>query len=66
MQIEASACVGTLAMNNSGVYLNEKEAYQMDSLRDNWVGHWQKLLDVYVANGSPARADRPSILYQLA
>lgn len=45
---------GTLATDNSKVYLNERETRQMNSVRDNWVGHWKKLLDVYVANGFPA------------
>lgn len=52
---------GTLATNNSRVYLNETEARQMNSLRDNWAGHWQKLLDVYVANGFPAEDARASM-----
>jgi glyoxylase-like metal-dependent hydrolase (beta-lactamase superfamily II) len=52
---------GTLAMDNSQVYLNETEARQMNSLRDNWAGNWQKLLDVYVANGFPAEDARISM-----
>lgn len=52
---------GTLATDNSQVYLNETEARQMNSLRDNWTGHWQKLLDVYVANGFPAEDARTSM-----
>ena len=53
--------VGSLATDNSKVYLNEREARQIKSLRDNWVGHWQKLLDVYVANGLPAEDVRMSM-----
>jgi len=52
---------GTLATENSKVYLNESETRQMNSLRDNWVGHWQRLLDVYVANGFPAEEARISM-----
>jgi glyoxylase-like metal-dependent hydrolase (beta-lactamase superfamily II) len=43
------------------VYLNEREAGQMKSLREDWVGHWKKLLDVYVANGFAAMDARTSL-----
>lgn len=52
---------GTLATDNSEVYLNESDARQMNSLRDNWAGHWQRLLDVYVANSFPAEDARISM-----
>ncbi len=53
--------VGTLATDDSQVYLNESEARQMDSLRENWDSHWQKLLNVYVANGFPEEEARQSM-----
>jgi glyoxylase-like metal-dependent hydrolase (beta-lactamase superfamily II) len=53
--------VGALATGNSKVYLNETEARLISSLRADWVGHWQKLLDVYVANGFPAEDSRLSL-----
>ena len=49
---------GTLATDNSKVYLNEREARQMISIGDNSAGYWQKLLDVYVANGFTAEDTR--------
>ena len=52
---------GRLATSNSKVYLNEREARQISSLRKDWVGHWRKLLDVYVANGFPAEDARKSL-----
>jgi glyoxylase-like metal-dependent hydrolase (beta-lactamase superfamily II) len=52
---------GTLATDSSEVYLNESEAQQMSSLHDDWMGHWQKLLDVYVANGFPGEGARKSM-----
>jgi glyoxylase-like metal-dependent hydrolase (beta-lactamase superfamily II) len=59
--IDHIGLVGTLATENSRVYLNEREACQIDSLRDDWAGHWQKLIDVYVANGFRAKDARMSM-----
>jgi len=53
--------VGTLATDNSKVYLNEEEACQMDSLRDGWANRWRRILDVYVANGFPVDDARISL-----
>jgi glyoxylase-like metal-dependent hydrolase (beta-lactamase superfamily II) len=52
---------GTLATEESKVYLNEKEAHQMDVLREDWDGHWQKLLEVYVSHGFSAEDARMSM-----
>jgi glyoxylase-like metal-dependent hydrolase (beta-lactamase superfamily II) len=53
--------VGTLATDNSRVYINETEVRQIKAQRDNWAGYWQKLLDVYVANGFPAEGAQISM-----
>ena len=43
--------VGTLARDSSKVYLNEQETRQLDSKYDSRNYYWQKIIDVYVANG---------------
>ena len=53
--------VGTLATDNSRVYINETEVRQIKAQRDNWADYWQKLLDVYVANGFPAEGAQVSM-----
>ncbi len=45
---------GTLAGDHSKVYLNEQETRQLDSTYDNRNRYWQKIIDVYVANGFAA------------
>jgi len=42
---------GTLARENTKVYLNEQEAQQINFAHDNWNYYWQEITDVYVANG---------------
>jgi glyoxylase-like metal-dependent hydrolase (beta-lactamase superfamily II) len=48
--------VGTLATDNSKVYFNEREAHWVNTQGYGWADRWQKVLDVYVANGFPADA----------
>ena len=54
LHVDHIGLTGTLATDNSKVYFNEKEARQVNALCNSWAAHWQKLLDVYVANGFPA------------
>jgi len=61
LHVDHMGLVGTLATDNSKVYFNEKEARQINALRDDWAGHWQKLLDVYVANGFSAEGAQLSL-----
>jgi glyoxylase-like metal-dependent hydrolase (beta-lactamase superfamily II) len=59
--IDHIGLAGSLATDSSRVYLNEREARLTNGLRDDWAGHWQTLLDVYVANGFPANDARRSL-----
>jgi len=61
LHVDHMGLVGTLATDNSKVYFNEKEARQINALRDDWAGYWQKLLDVYVANGFSAEGAQLSL-----
>ncbi len=49
--VDHMGLAGTLAMDSSKIYLNEQEARQLDSKYDNRNYYWQKIVDVYVANG---------------
>jgi glyoxylase-like metal-dependent hydrolase (beta-lactamase superfamily II) len=61
LHVDHMGLAGTLATDNSKVYFNEKEAHQINTLRNNWADHWQKLMDVYVANGFLAEGARLSM-----
>jgi len=52
---------GSLARDSSKVYFNEKEARRMNSQHDNRDYYWQKIIDVYVANGFAAEGARTSM-----
>lgn len=51
--------VGTLAKDSAKVYFNEKEAKRANSAHDN--EYWQRILNVYVANGFAAEDARISL-----
>jgi glyoxylase-like metal-dependent hydrolase (beta-lactamase superfamily II) len=53
LHVDHIGLAGVLATNDSKVYLNEKEVRQINIQQSNWEGYWQKVLDVYVANGFP-------------
>ncbi|MBS7623414.1 MBL fold metallo-hydrolase [Candidatus Bathyarchaeota archaeon] len=61
LHVDHIGLAGTLATEDSRVYFNEIEARQVSMMRSDWTGHWQKLLDVYVANGFPADSLRLSM-----
>lgn len=61
LHVDHMGLAGTLATDNSKVYFNEKEARLVNTQRNNWADHWQKLLNVYVANGFPAEGARLSL-----
>src|SRR4030042_440437 len=61
LHVDHMGLAGTLATDNSKVYFNEKEARQINAQRDNLMGYWQKILDVYVANGFAAEGARTSM-----
>jgi len=49
--VDHMGLAGTLARDSSRIYLNEQEARQLNSNDDNRNYYWQKIIDVYVANG---------------
>jgi glyoxylase-like metal-dependent hydrolase (beta-lactamase superfamily II) len=54
LHVDHIGLAGTLAKKSSKVYCNEMEAWMINSLQDNWNDYWQKIVDVYVANGFAA------------
>jgi glyoxylase-like metal-dependent hydrolase (beta-lactamase superfamily II) len=54
LHVDHIGLAGTLARESSKVYFNEEEARQVNSVHDNWDYYWQKITDVYVANGFAA------------
>jgi glyoxylase-like metal-dependent hydrolase (beta-lactamase superfamily II) len=53
LHVDHIGLAGALATDNSKVYLNEKEIRQITAQQSNWESYWQKVLDIYVANGFP-------------
>jgi glyoxylase-like metal-dependent hydrolase (beta-lactamase superfamily II) len=53
LHVDHIGLAGALATDNSKVYLNEKEIQQINIQQSNWESYWQKVLDIYVANGFP-------------
>jgi glyoxylase-like metal-dependent hydrolase (beta-lactamase superfamily II) len=49
--VDHMGLAGTLAKDSSKVYLNEEETRQLDSKYESRNYYWQKIIDVYVANG---------------
>jgi glyoxylase-like metal-dependent hydrolase (beta-lactamase superfamily II) len=54
LHVDHMGLAGTLARENSKVYFNGKEARLINSVLDNWNYYWQRITDVYVANGFAA------------
>jgi glyoxylase-like metal-dependent hydrolase (beta-lactamase superfamily II) len=54
LHVDHIGLAGTLAQSSTKVYFNEEEARQISSVHDNWNQYWQKIVDVYVANGFTA------------
>lgn len=52
--------LGTLASDNAKVYFNQREAQRIYAQRAG-EDHWQKILDVYVANGFAAEGARKAM-----
>jgi len=52
--------LGTLASDNAKVYFNEREGQRIYAQRAG-EDHWQKILDVYIANGFAAEGARTSM-----
>ncbi|MDD5126561.1 MAG: MBL fold metallo-hydrolase [Dehalococcoidales bacterium] len=61
LHVDHMGLTGTLAQDSSKVYFNAPEAKQINAQRENWTDYWQKLMDVYVANGFPADTVRNSM-----
>ena len=61
LHVDHMGLAGTLASDNSKVYFNEQEAGSINASDDNRNDHWQKILDVYVANGFAADGARTSM-----
>jgi len=51
LHVDHMGLAGTLARNSSKVYFNDLEARMMVSQDINWKSYWQKVVEVYVANG---------------
>jgi glyoxylase-like metal-dependent hydrolase (beta-lactamase superfamily II) len=54
LHVDHIGLAGTLARESTKIYFNEQEARQINSAHDNWNQYWQKIVDVYVANGFAA------------
>ncbi len=54
--------LGTLASDSSKVYFNELESRRAYAQRTNGQAHWEKQLEVYIANGFAADAARTSMM----
>ncbi len=61
LHVDHMGLAGSLASDSSKVDFNEKEARWMNSQYDNQNYHWQKIIDVYVANGFAAEGARTSM-----
>ena len=61
LHVDHMGLAGTLARHSSRVYFNAQEARQMNSDHRRQRNDWQKILDVYVANGFDAEAARISL-----
>jgi glyoxylase-like metal-dependent hydrolase (beta-lactamase superfamily II) len=61
LHVDHIGLADTIATDNSIVYLNEKETHHPLFYPDELPGYWQKLLDVYVANGFPAEVGWKSL-----
>jgi glyoxylase-like metal-dependent hydrolase (beta-lactamase superfamily II) len=61
LHVDHIGLTGALARENSKVYFNEPEAQQIKSVRDNWNYYWQKIVNVYVANGFAAEGAQLSM-----
>ena len=59
LHVDHMGLAGTLVRDSSKVYFNENEARRMNSQHDNY--YWQKIIDVYVANGFAAEGARISM-----
>ena len=60
LHVDHIGLLGTLASDNAKVYFNEREAQRTYA---QWAGgdHWQKILDVYIANGFAVEGARTSL-----
>ena len=60
LHVDHIGLLGTLASDNAKVYFNEREARRTYA---QWAGgdHWQKILDVYIANGFAVEGARTSL-----
>ena len=54
LHVDHMGLADSLATGNSKVYLNEQETHHPLFHPEDLPGYWQKLLNVYVANGLPA------------
>ena len=61
LHVDHMGLAGTLARKSSKVYFNEQEARIINAREDVLKKDWQKILDVYVANGFDAEGARLSL-----
>ena len=56
LHVDHIGLTGRLMQEGSRIYFNEREAQQIKSSFNDWASYWQKIVDVYVANGFAADA----------
>ncbi len=62
LHVDHIGLAGTLATGRSNVYFNEREAQKLNEQNRDWKAYWQRILDVYVANGFAADGALASLL----
>ena len=61
VHVDHMGLTGTLARDSSKIYFNELEARWMNDQHNHENDHWQRIMDVYVANGFAAEGARTSM-----
>ncbi|HOO89871.1 MAG TPA: MBL fold metallo-hydrolase [Syntrophales bacterium] len=62
LHIDHIGLLGALASENAKVFFNEPEAQRIYAAQYSWKDYWQKIMDVYIANGFDAEVVRKSML----
>ena len=61
VHVDHIGLAATLARENTRIFLNENEARRMGAWYDHRTEYWQRVIDVYVANGFAADGARASM-----
>ena len=61
LHVDHIGLAGALAREKTKVYFNEEEAQQISSVHENWNHYWQKIVEIYVANGFTADSAQTSM-----